>query len=114
MERLVDRHNADPCRWLGVTVARERGEPVDVRSVDDRPVEFMWRGRLYVVTEVQSGWIESSRWWHSTATTGIPADTEEHEMWRVVASAGRRGHSEVFELAHGRESEQWFVTRPDE
>jgi hypothetical protein len=95
-------------------VARERGEPVEVRSVDDRPVEFMWRGRLYVVTEVQSGWIESSRWWHSTATTGIPADTEEHEMWRVVATTGRRGHPEVFELAHGRESEQWFVTRPDE
>jgi hypothetical protein len=95
-------------------VARERGEPVEVRSVDERPVEFMWRGRLYVVTEVQSGWIESSRWWHSTATTGIPADTEEHEMWRVVATTGRRGHPEVFELAYGRESEQWFVTRPDE
>jgi Domain of unknown function (DUF6504) len=95
-------------------VARERGERVDVRSVDDRPVEFMWRGRLYVVTEVQSGWVESSRWWHSTATTGIPADTEEHEMWRVVATTGRRGHSEIFELAYGRESEQWFVTRPDE
>ncbi|HEY8113236.1 MAG TPA: DUF6504 family protein [Actinomycetes bacterium] len=95
-------------------MARERGERVDVRSVDDRPVEFMWRGRLYIVTEVQSGWVESSRWWHSMATTGIPADTEEHEMWRVVATTGRRGHLEVFELAYGRESEQWFVTRPDE
>lgn len=95
-------------------MVRERGEQVDVRCVDERPVEFMWRGRLYSVTEVQSSWIESSRWWHSAATTGIPADTEEHELWRVVATAGRSGHAEVFELARGRESEQWFLTRPAE
>ncbi len=95
-------------------MARERGEDVDVRCADDRPVEFMWRGRIYEVRDVQSHWVESSRWWHSTATTGIPADVEERELWRVAAVAGRSGQPELFDLAHGRESDRWFLTRPNE
>lgn len=67
-------------------------DPVEVRrglvNGVDAPAEFVWRGRLWVVHEVISHWMETGAWW-----VQAPAeDTDliaEREVWRVSASRGR-------------------------
>lgn len=67
-------------------------DPVEVRrglvNGVDAPAEFVWRGRLWVVHEVISHWIETGAWW-----VQAPAeDTDliaEREVWRVSASRSR-------------------------
>jgi hypothetical protein len=46
-------------------MARRYDDPVDVRRRDEVPVEFLWRGRLYVVRDVLSHWVETGAWWRS-------------------------------------------------
>jgi len=76
----------------GSLVMRLYDDPVEVRrglvNGVDAPAEFVWRGRLWVVHEVISHWMETGAWW-----VQAPAeDTDliaEREVWRVSASRGR-------------------------
>ncbi len=42
---------------------------VEVRRRDDQPVQFLWRGRLYVVREVLARWTESGGWWRASVVS---------------------------------------------
>ena len=52
-------------------MTRRYDDPVDVRRRDDAPAEFLWRGRLYVVREVLTHWVESSAWWGSPVARSV-------------------------------------------
>jgi hypothetical protein len=68
---------------------RTYGEPIDVRTatgsatatalspegpdVDEAPVQFLWRGRLYVVRAVLAHWIELGSWWTGATRPARPA-----------------------------------------
>ena len=52
-------------------MTRRYDDPVDVRRRDDAPAEFLWRGRLYVVREVLTHWVESSAWWGGPAARSV-------------------------------------------
>ena len=52
-------------------MTRQYDEPVHVRRRDDVPSEFLWRGRLYVVREVLSHWVETGAWWQAPAARAV-------------------------------------------
>ena len=103
---------------------RRFSDEIHVRSGEtgetfDAPVQFIWRGRLYVVREVLSRWRERSAWWehaavaavHGDATSEMGSDARgprrtvleigdlEREVFRVEASIGRSGGAGVYDLA---------------
>lgn len=100
-------------------MSRSYADPIDVRRVGDRgadpvdrPAQFLWRGRLYVVRAVLAHWIESSAWWGGSrrALEGtIPA--HEHEVWRVEAQAGRSDSAGVYDLRRDITADRWVLSR---
>lgn len=98
-------------------MSRTYEEPIHVRRSGaipptDRPVQFLWRGRLYVVRDVISHWIESAPWWGGSrrALEGeIPA--HEHEVWRVEAQAGRSDDAGVYDLRRDMAADRWVLAR---
>jgi hypothetical protein len=101
-------------------MSRTYAEPVDVRQVGDasrgdpvqRPTQFLWRGRLYVVRAVIGHWIESSTWWGGSRRAlegAIPA--HEHEVWRVEAQAGRSDSTGVYDLRRDISADRWVLAR---
>jgi hypothetical protein len=103
------------------------GRDADGRDVDgwgadggdvDVPVQFLWRGRLYLVRDVLAHWVELGTWWsvrgaRSSRGPAAPSSTYaeegrrsvaadvgavEREVWRVEAAAGRSGTGGVYDL----------------
>ena len=78
-------------------------EAIEVRVGDPRPVggavpeQFLWRGRLYRVTEVVDHWQERHAWWRSSegSLAQVPL---AREVWRVSAQRGRAGAPGVYDL----------------
>lgn len=72
---------------------------IEVRH-EGRPLQFIWRGRLYDVRAVVDHWRERRPWWREVPDTRsiTPADLEE-EVWRVEAASGRSGSLGVYDLA---------------
>ncbi|MFV0428887.1 MAG: DUF6504 family protein [Arachnia sp.] len=95
---------------------RSYDEPIHV-LFSDRPRQFIWRGRLLLVKEVQGRWSHSCQWWSSpalraargehTASHGVPDLLAEREVWRV--EAGNGSHSGVYELAHSVGGQDWVM-----
>jgi len=111
---------------------RRFSDTIHVRSgvlggAEGVPVQFLWRGRLYVVRDVLSHWRERSAWWEHSAVAAVHGDGDgpaggsagpgaggvgtavrrvlevgdlERVVWRVEASAGRAGVVGVYDLAH--------------
>ena len=105
-------------------MSRTYADPIDVRrmpieadppvgeSPAGRPVQFLWRGRLYVVRAVVSHWIESTAWWGGSRRAlegAIP--THEHEVWRVEAQAGRADSTGVYDLRRDIAADRWVLAR---
>ena len=108
---------------------RRFSDEVHVRSgalgeAHDAPVQFVWRGRLYVVRELLSRWRERRAWWEHSAVAAVHGDEPvvaavgagrggaattarpvlelgdlEREVFRVEASVGRCAASGVYDLA---------------
>ena len=72
-------------------------EPIEVRVGGASPEQFLWRGRLYRVTEVVDHWQERHAWWRSSegALAQVPL---AREVWRVSAQRGRAGAPGVYDL----------------
>jgi hypothetical protein len=79
-------------------------EPVEVRVRARRPgaepVQFVWRGRLYLVRTVLAHWVEARTWWRLPASAGLSGGDAEREIWRVEAGHGREASLGVYDLAH--------------
>lgn len=100
---------------------RRYDEPIEVRQgligAQEGPAHFLWRRRVWKVTELQHRWIETVDWWNSARVRAARGDVEpvtgnddllaEQEIWRVVAAPGRQGSPGVYELAHAWGSGQW-------
>ena len=116
-----------------MTTVRRFSDEVHVRSgaLDghhDAPVQFVWRGRLYLVQAVLSRWRERSAWWEQSAVAAVHGDDHpqeqarpaaggagtatatavrrvlelgdlEREVWRVEAGIGRGRVVGVYDLA---------------
>ena len=96
-------------------MTRRYGEPVDVRRRDDAPVQFLWRGRVYVVRDVLAHWVESRPWWLSAGPAGpagpVGAVADEREVWRVEAGAGRLHGPGVYDLRCDWFNGRWTLQR---
>jgi hypothetical protein len=94
---------------------------VQVRRRDEAPAEFLWRGRLYVVRDVLSHWVETDAWWRAQrpADPAGPAGPvgsadgldDECELWRVEATAGRVHGTGVFDLSYDVVQGSWALVR---
>lgn len=115
-------------------MSRRHVDPVQVRTrageAGPVPDEFLWRGRRYLVREVQARWTQSGSWWRGTAiraltagatpaTAGVGVDDQEQQWWRVEADSGRlaalsggepppRG---TYDLCFTEASSAWSLTR---
>ena len=90
---------------------RRYDDPVEVRKgmVGDTegPEQFLWRGRLWKVSDVVGHWVETGPWWQSSGARAALGDEEptersggvvtgvisgdlaaDREVWRVEASRG--------------------------
>lgn len=89
---------------------RFSGEPIYVRVGGQTstylavPEQFVWRERLWRVTEVQRYWREVSAWWQQT-----DAEMGEHEIWRVEASNGQGARRGVYDLVHVAGGSDWWL-----
>lgn len=108
-------------------MTRRYDDVVDVRRRDEVPAEFLWRGRLYVVRDVLSHWVEAGAWWTSTAASALlgtdgPAEQRpgesgtssggaEREVWRVEASAGRTLGTGIYDLCFDWSVGTWTLAR---
>jgi hypothetical protein len=57
-------------------MSRYYADPVEVSRRDDLPAQFLWRGRLYLVREVLSSWVESGCWWRTPAAAALSSGLE--------------------------------------
>lgn len=90
---------------------RRYDDPVEVRKGmvggNEGPEQFLWRGRLWKVSDVVAHWVETGPWWQSSGVhavlgsdeaTGEPDEggavavqqdlAAEREVWRVEAARG--------------------------
>jgi hypothetical protein len=58
---------------------------------EDRPEQFLWRGRLWQVREVIAHWVETGAWWvrRPEEAPGRSQLARQREVWRVAAARGR-------------------------
>lgn len=84
---------------------RSYDEPIQV-LFGDAPRQFIWRGRLLLVKEVQGRWLRSTAWWRhpEPGARGLP---QELEVWRVEAGNGL--HRGVYELARPVGEQDWVL-----
>jgi len=52
-------------------MSRHYADPVEVLRRDDRPEQFLWRDRLYLVRAVLEHWTEAGGWWRSPLASAI-------------------------------------------
>jgi hypothetical protein len=90
-------------------MSRVYGEPVDVWLRADRPVRFVWRGRLYTVLRVFEHWVASQEWWKQRGEQ--PRDPADQEFWRVEASPGRNLPPATYELRRDDATGTWLLAR---
>lgn len=81
-------------------MVRRYEDPVEVRTAagdDDRPVGFLWRGRLYVVRDVLGHWRERRAWWTSAAALAVHGEGADPGQARAgaVPVAGAPGAAPV-------------------
>ena len=72
-------------------------ETIEVRVGETSPEQFLWRGRLYRVTEVVDHWQERHAWWREGGRplAQVPL---ARDVWRVEASRGRSSAPGVYDL----------------
>lgn len=94
---------------------RRYDEPIEV-LFGEQPRQFIWRGQLLLVKEVQQRWAQASAWWASPQIRAVrgeqieAAETDllaEREIWRV--EAGNGSHRGVYELAHRIGGQDWVL-----
>lgn len=96
---------------------RRYDDPIQV-LFSDEPRQFIWRGRLLLVKEVQGRWSRATPWWagpqvrqaRGDAVEQSPAEARvagEHEVWRV--EAGNGAHRGVYELARTMGGQDWVL-----
>jgi hypothetical protein len=79
-------------------VSKQIGEPVKAHADNDSmDAVFIWRRRLYRVSEVLGCWREPSEWWDGKAARSF------------VRENARNSNEGVYELY--RLGEQWFLSR---
>lgn len=79
-------------------------EPIAV-LFDQQPRQFIWRGRLLLVKQVQARWTRSAQWWRK-----LPEDPErpllvEKETWRL--EAGNGSHRGVYQVSRTVGEDDW-------
>lgn len=84
---------------------RTYDEPIHV-LFSDQPRQFIWRGRLLLVKEVQGRWCRAAAWWRQPEP-GSSDLVQEQEVWRV--EAGNGSHRGVYELAHAVGEQDWVL-----
>ena len=78
------------------------------------PEQFLWRGRLYRVTEVLAHWRERHPWWHAATEQPLEWVPLARDVWRVTASRGLSSAPGVYDLGvDGSEGdgEPWLLLR---
>jgi hypothetical protein len=106
----------------------------DTVTLLEGPEQFLWRGRLWRVSQVLAHWVETGPWWRSSGvhavlgaddgvfdgatehTTGgparVPADlVAERDVWRVEADRGRDTGRGVFDLVFDWADGSWRLSR---
>ncbi len=86
---------------------------------DGVPDQFLWRGRLYRVTEVVDHWQERHDWWREAVSRPLDEVPLARRVWRVSASPGRSGRPGVYDLGvdgpgepgGGRRPARWLMLR---
>jgi len=62
-------------------------------DAEERPEQFLWRGRLWQVREVIAHWVETGAWICKegmVASSGrVLRDSHPREVWRVAAARGQ-------------------------
>jgi hypothetical protein len=91
-------------------VSRRYGDVIEVVRQDSTPAQFLWQGRLYVVTSVLAHWVEAGAWWRGEARSEH-VDDGERELWRVEAGRGRMFGIGVYDLCFDWSLAQWQVVR---
>lgn len=90
-------------------------ESIEVRVGDARPEQFLWRGRLYRVTEVVDHWQERHAWWRSSGEQSLEETPLARDVWRVEASRGRTSPPGVYDLGvdggAGASASGWLLLR---
>ena len=73
-----------------VEVRRGPADGLD-EEAEDRPDQFLWRGRLWQVREVLAHWVETGAWWlrRPEDAPGRSELVRQREVWRVAAARGR-------------------------
>ena len=90
-------------------MSRVYGEGIEITAQDNRPLRFVWRGRLYRVLAVLEHWVVSSQWWQrNDPDTDVPP---EREFWRVEASPGGTLPPAVYELRCDVATGDWLLIR---
>ncbi|WP_338752031.1 DUF6504 family protein [Janibacter alittae] len=89
VEETIEVRMADPQHRSA------EGQPGDGRG---GPEQFLWRGRLYLVTEVVAHWQERRPWWRAATEQPLAQVPLARDVWRVSASRGLGSAPGVYDL----------------
>lgn len=68
---------------------RSYDESVEVTEGREGPERFRWRGRLLLVDEVLSRWVETGAWWNAPAVRAVRGDDELVQQRGRTTDRGR-------------------------
>lgn len=88
VEETIEVRVGDPQRTGG------QGQP----GGPGAPEQFLWRGRLYRVTEVVAHWQERHPWWRAATEQPLDRVPLARDVWRVAASRGLSSAPGVYDL----------------
>ena len=103
---------------------RRYDDPVEVRKglvpgaggQVEGPEQFLWRGRLWKVSDVVGHWVETGPWWQSADVGPVSVHdlVADREVWRVEAARGMSstgGGRGMFDLVFDWGRGGWLLTR---
>jgi hypothetical protein len=88
-----------------------RGMLPGSRGQVEGPAQFLWRGRLWKVSDVVARRVETGPAWHREES---PASRRGREVWRVHAAPGRDSRESVggvFDLTFEASRGTWSLVR---
>jgi len=72
---------------------------IQVRTIDERPVQFCYKGSWFPVTGIEACWVDSGEWWNGRG---------EKKYFRVASGY------KVFEVYYDTRSDSWFMAKAGE
>ena len=93
-------------RKLSPDISQNQLAKICLTTQGGQPVEFIYQGVRFHISEVLTSWLQSSPWWQEINSDQIKEEVSKY--WQVEAAP--IGVITTFEIEFNQESSSWRIT----